>query len=252
MNLKRHIGYIALLITVAATGACERAKSANPLSPDVAGPLPGVSISAPKPLEPSVGQAVINDGKPQTLLIENAGTSGQRELWLQVEVASDAGFQQLMHHAARVTLGGNGRTTYRLPEPLGAGYTYYWRARAMDGANTGPYSAVAHFSVIDPVVIESPTPLEPNGTLTTNRPNFVVRNGGVTGPAGNVIYRFEIGTSTDAPPAAVVTATPGSNGTTTITLGDLPYARTLFWRVSATDGSAQSAFSQILSFRTPA
>src|SRR5688500_8098703 len=174
MNLKRNRQSFALLFSLLAAGACERAKSANPLSPDVAGPIPGVAITAPRPLEPATGQEVVNDGNPQTLLIENAGSSGQRELWLQVEVASDAAFQQMTHHADRVSLGEGGRTTYRLPEPLRAGNTYYWRARAMDGANTGPYSAVAHFRVIDPVFIETPTPLEPSGTLTSNRPNFVV------------------------------------------------------------------------------
>lgn len=252
MKLKRFTPYVALLLALVILGACERAKSANPLSADVAGPIPGVSITAPKPLEPVTGQQLVNNGQPQTLLIENAGSSGQRELWLQVEVASDVGFQQLTHHADRVSLGANGRTSYRLPEPLGAGHTYYWRARAKDGANTGPYSAVAHFSVIDPVVIETPTPMEPQGQLTTNRPTFVVRNGRVTGPAGDVLYRFEIGTSTTAPPAAVVTTVPGSNGTTSISLGDLPYDRTLFWRVTATDGSTASSPSNILSFKTAA
>ena len=30
-----------------------------------------------------------------------------------------------------------------LPQMLGAGGTYYWRSRAYDGANTGPFSAAA-------------------------------------------------------------------------------------------------------------
>jgi hypothetical protein len=102
------------------------------------------------------------------------------------------------------------------------------------------------------VRIDPPTPLEPLGSITTNRPNFVVRNATISGPAGDVIYRFEIGTAADQPPAAVVTATPGGGGTTTINLGDLPWARTLFWRVYATDGSTQSPYSAIVSFRTPA
>lgn len=244
----------SLVFVVASIGAsaCERAKSANPLSPDVAGPLPGVAITAPKPLEPLTGQEVTSTGRPQALLIENAGSTGPRELFLQVEVASNASFQQLLHHADRVSLGPNGRTSYMIPEPLGAGHTYYWRARALDGANTGPYSNISHFSVVEPVNIETPTPLEPRGTLTSNRPNFVVRNGRVSGPAGDVIYRFEIGTSADAPPAAVLSATPGGNGTTSITLGDLPYDRTLFWRVHATDGSTASNPSEIVAFRTPA
>ena len=244
---------VALVAVAALTSlACETRKSANPLSPDIAGPIPGVSITAPKPLEPTTGQQVVFDGNPQTLLIENAGTTGPRALFLEVQVASDATFQQVVHHAERLGLGENGRTSYRLPEPLGAGRTYYWRARAADGANIGPYSAASHFAVIDPVRIDPPTPIEPIGNINSNRPNFVVRNATVAGPVGDVVYRFEIGTAADQPPAAVVTATPGAGGTTTINLGDLPFARTLYWRVYATDGSTQSQYSAIVSFRTPA
>jgi hypothetical protein len=134
---------------------------------------------------------------------------------------------------------------------LAAGHTYYWRARAADGANTGPYSSIADFAVVEPVRIEPPTPVEPLGSITTNRPNFVVRNGAISGPAGEVVYRFEIGTAVDQPPAAVVTVSPGTNGTTTMTLGDLPYGRTLFWRVGATDGVHDSAYSGVVSFKTP-
>ena len=244
--------YATLALIVCALAACGTRKSANPLSPDIAGPIPGIAITAPKPLEPGMGQQVVADGTPQTLLIENAGTSGQRELYLQVDVSADAAFAQMVHQATRITLGANGRTTYRLPEPLGAGRTYYWRSRATDGANSGPYSSVSNFSVIEQVQIEAPIPVEPLGVISTNRPNFVVRNGRVTGPAGTVVYRFEVGTAVDQPPAAVVTATPGSNGTTTMTLGDLPYSRTLFWRVWATDGTTASPFSSIVSFTTPA
>ena len=242
----------ALVLSTAVLAGCETQKSANPLSPDVAGPIPGVTITAPKPLEPGMGQQIVADGGPQTLLIENAGTSGQRELFLQVDVSADATFQQLVHQVDRVSLGPNGRTSYRLPEPLGPGRTYYWRSRAGDGANTGPYSAVSNFSIIEQVRIEPPTPVEPLGTITSNRPTFTVRNARVNGPVGTLVYRFEVGTAPDQPPAAVVTATPGSNGTTSMTLGDLPYSRTLYWRVSASDGLNASPYSSIVSFTTPA
>ncbi|HUE87157.1 MAG TPA: hypothetical protein VMO26_13865 [Vicinamibacterales bacterium] len=251
MNSQRLIAPLVVLAAMA-TVACETSKSANPLSPDIAGPLPGVEITAPKTLEPANGQQIVADGAPQSLLIENAGTNGPRPLFLQVEVGTDATFQQLLHQADRVTPGPDGRTVYRLPEPLGPGHTYYWRARAADGANSGPYSSSAHFAVVEPVIIEPPTPLEPQGAITTNRPNFVVRNGATVGPVGAVIYRFEVGTSDTAPPAVVVTATPGGNGTTTITLGDLPFDRTLYWRVWATNGVVDSPYSGIVSFRTPA
>ena len=253
MTLTRSSKCLLVLSAVALTAACEQAKSSNPLSPDVAGPIPGVSITAPKPLEPAVGAQVVATGSPQTLLIENAGSSSSRPLFLQVDIAADGNFRTILHQADRVALGGDGRTSYRLPEPLASGHTYYWRSRGADGANTGPYSTVANFSVVDPVVIETPTPLEPNGNIPTNRPEFKVRNGKITGPAGSVVYRMELATAPDpAAVVAVVTATPHGSGTTSLSVGDLPWERTFYWRVWATDGGTQSAFSGVTSFRTPA
>ena len=51
MNRTRCGMVLALAPLVAAT-ACTASKSANPLSPEIAGPIPGVEISAPKTLEP--------------------------------------------------------------------------------------------------------------------------------------------------------------------------------------------------------
>lgn len=243
-------GLIALVATLC-LGACEAAKSANPTAPSVAGPIPGVSITAPKPLEPGAGSTLTFGSEPPALLIENAGSSGVRALWLQVDVSTDAAFQQVVHTADRVTPGEGGRTTYRLPEPLGAGYTYYWRSRALDGANTGPYSAVSTFNVVPPVVIDAPTAIAPSGTLTTSRPEFRISNGNVSGTTG-VVYRFEVSTSANMDNlTALVTVNPG-NGSTTMSLGDLPYNTTFYWRAHGTDGSIRSANSSTLSFRTPA
>ena len=246
----RHVSFLLFCSSLAAV-ACEQVKSANPTSPDVAGPIPGVAISAPRPLEPGQGAQVVKNGEPLTLTAENASSSGQRTLYMQFELASDVNFTQLVHHADRVEPGANGRTTYRLPEPLGAGFTYYWRARAMDGANNGPFSFTSAFSVIDPVVIETPMPLEPAGDLPTNRPQFRVRNGAMSGTHG-VYYRFELASAPD-PSAivAVVTVTPGSNGETSMSLGDLPWDRTFYWRVHASDGTNQSGFAGPIAFKTP-
>ena len=251
MNRFRSIS-LAVLCTAMATAACERAKSSNPLSPDVAGPIPGVSITAPKPLEPLQNSQVVKNGEPMTLLFENAGTSGQRQLFMQLQIAADLNFEQLVHHADRIEPGPNGRTSYRMPEELGSGHTYYWRVRGGDGANMGPYSFTASFVMVDPVVIETPTPLEPAGAISTNRPTFRVRNGQIAGTSG-AYYRFELATSPDpASIVAVVTTAPGSNGETAMSLGELPYGRTFYWRVHASDGTTQSNYSAVVSFTTPA
>ena len=142
---------ITAFVAIICLAGCEAAKSSNPTAPSVAGPIPGVNITAPRPLEPYAGSTLTFSNEPPTLLIENAGTSGNRALFLQIEVGADATFQQLVHQADQIALGANGRTTYRLPAPLGAGYTYYWRIRAGDGADIGPYSAVSSFTVVPPV-----------------------------------------------------------------------------------------------------
>jgi hypothetical protein len=252
--MARHYGVRGLfaLIAVICVSGCEAAKSANPTAPSVAGPIPGVSITAPRALEPGPGTQLTASPDPLTLLIENPGTTGVRPIWLELEMAADAGFQQIVHQANRIDPGPNGRTSYRLPEALGAGATYYWRIRAADGANTGPYSAVASFTVVPPVVIEPPTPLEPSGQLGTNKPTFKVRNGAISGTSG-VVIRFEISNSAEMSPAtAVITVLPSSDGTTTMSLGELPYNTTLFWRAYATDGTVVSKLSPTLSFKTSA
>jgi hypothetical protein len=193
----------------------------------------------------------VANGQLVSLLIENAGSTGQRTLWMQVELAADPNFQQVLHQADRITPGTDGRTTYKLPEPLGAGYTYYWRARALDGANTGPYSAVSNFTMLVPVVIEAPTPVAPAGNITTNRPEFKVNNPKFSGTS-EVIIRFEVSESADGNQVvAVVTTGLGSGGTTSMSLGDLPWARTYYWRAYATDLATQSAYSPMVSFKTP-
>ncbi len=241
---------LSAFVAILCLAGCEAAKSANPTAPSVAGPIPGVSITAPKPLEPGANSTLVAQSDPPTLLIENPGTSGQRAIWLQLEIAADFNFSQVVHQADRIEPGPNGRTSYRLPEPLGAGFTYYWRSRASDGANTGPYSAISSFTVVTPVVIEAPVALEPSGNLNTNKPTFKVRNGAISGTSG-VVYRFEVGNNVDMSPAmAVITIPPGGDGTTTMTLGELPYNTVLYWRIYGTDGTTKSGHSQTLAFKT--
>ena len=149
-----------------ALAGCESNKSRNPLSPTVAGPIEGVTITAPKPLEPANGQT-LTAGGTVTLLIENPSTSGERPIWLQVEIASDAGFQSKVHTADKVAPGSGGRTTYQVPVTLpAAGARYFWRARAVDGANSGEFSATTSFVLQDPVTLGVPAPAAPTSGST--------------------------------------------------------------------------------------
>src|SRR5918996_2116373 len=97
--------WLTALVAVLCLGACEAAKSSNPTAPTVAGPIPGVAITAPKPLEPAAGQTLTFSSEPPTLLIENAGSSGVRAIWLQLDMSTDANFSALVHHADQITPG---------------------------------------------------------------------------------------------------------------------------------------------------
>src|SRR6476659_5188350 len=71
---------------------CEAQKSSNPLSPSVAGPIPGVNISAPKLIEPAQGFKYKESQQPIKLVVENATSNGVRPMTYMFEVATDSTF----------------------------------------------------------------------------------------------------------------------------------------------------------------
>jgi hypothetical protein len=123
-------------LSIAGSVACQMSKSSNPLSPTVAGPIKGVVITKPNALEPGQDWQIRMRDQPVKLMIANADTSGVRTISYTFEVASDAAFNQIVFKKTGVPAGTN-FTTVQLPEPLPTGRTYWWRARAEDGANTG-------------------------------------------------------------------------------------------------------------------
>lgn len=254
----RHVRQIATVAcVVAAVGfyGCEASKSRNPLSPSVAGPIPGVNITAPKLLEPANGHRISTTQQPVTLLIENAGTNGERPLTYLFEIAADVEFTNRVFAREGVSPGQGGRTSLRLPEPLEADRTYYWRARAQDGANTGPYSAASNFTVYTPVVIEAPVPVSPVGgvTVSSRRPTFVTQNAERSGPAGPVSYIFEISLNDSFTAVAAIATITEQPGQTSFTLAqDLEYSKTYFWHVRAFETTVAGPWSPTQVFVTPA
>ena len=180
---------IAWLPVLIVTVGCAASKSANPLAPTVAGPIPGVAITAPRPIEPNSTKVAV-DKQPVTLMLENASTSGPRPLSYVFEVAADVDFANKVFVREGIAPGDGGRTALRLPDPLAAGRTYYWRGRAQDGANVGPFSDRANFEVFVPIVIDQPIPLSPvnNVRVDTLHPTFTFANAHHTGPVGPITY----------------------------------------------------------------
>jgi hypothetical protein len=244
---------LGFALATAITLGCEAKKSENPLSPNVAGPIAGVSITVPSPLSPVNGAEVLNN-TPLRLTFANSSTSGVRPLWYIVELASDSSFESKLYTNGRVQPGEGPQTTLILEAQLAAEATYFWRVRANDGANSTEFSAAAHFDLVVPVVLGAPAPASPaDGVTTANRtPTLTVNNGPVTGRAGTVEYRFEVATDQAfSNTAATMTAVRGQ-GTTSVTVPELPAGTLFYWRARATNGTVSSPVSATRTFRTPA
>jgi hypothetical protein len=249
----RKTGYLlaAAFIAAGPLAGCTK-KSENPLSPSVAGPIAGVSITAPKLLEPE-HQQMVTAGTAVSLLFESATTTGERPITQELQVALDPEFTQRVHTADRLPPGQGGRTAYTLPV-LQEGRAYFWRVRAVDGANTGPYSAASIFQIALAVRIETPVPLSPvrRDVIAGVRPTLVAQNTAVTG-ATNVTYRFEVAADQAFTRLIAVWSAPRSGGDRTeVTGSDLAPGTEYYWRVSASDGGYTAPYSIIQAFRTEA
>jgi hypothetical protein len=232
-------------------GGCTLTKTENPLSPAVAGPLPGVNITAPNPLDPRDGARIMVDQQPVTLTLTNATSNGVRPVSYLFEVAADAGFASKIESLGNVPAGTSGRTSYRMTQPLGAGRTYYWRAKAQDGANESVFSANASFQIVNPVSFQPPIPTSPvNGaTVTTVRPVLSWNDAPRTGtPNGTVVYDVEVSDTIgfSAPIGTSVNETPGA--TTVGSPADGRAGAMSFWRVRAKDVTTVGPWSAIGSF----
>ncbi len=246
---------LGVLIASVGLAGCEASKSSNPLSPTVAGPIPGVNISAPKMLEPSPGTKIPSANQPVTLLVENAGSNGVRPLTYSFDIATDSAFANKVFTRDGIAQGDAGRTSLRLSDALASGRTYFWRARAQDGANTGPYSTAAAFDVFTPIVLDVPglASPAPNSILLSLRPTFIVSNSARSGPAGAISYLIDLADS-DAftNKVATWTAAETPNQTTLTSPVDLVSGRVYYWRVRAYDPTTTGSFSATQAFQVVA
>jgi hypothetical protein len=245
-----------MLFAAMTAAGCDKRKSENPLSPDVAGPIPGVSISAPKLIEPAPGQRVATDTQPLKLVIENAVTSGQRPLTYLFEVATDAAFANKVFTQDNVPQGAGNRTSVTLPGPLSPEKAYFWRAQAKDGANTGVFAGANAFDVFTPILIQAPTAMAPiNGVrVSDQRPRFAIKNAARSGPvSGHISYRFEISSNdqfTDF--IAVITVVEQPNETSYMMVQPLDFDQVIYWRVKGFDAAGnQGEWTGGFTFRTP-
>ncbi len=256
MMMRRTLALLAPVALIAAAGCVTTEKSENPLSPTVAGPIAGVNITQPSPLEPAQGIRIATNLQPVTLSVQNAATTGVRPVSYRFEVATDVDFANVIFAREDVAPGADGRTSLRLPDALPSGRSYYWRGRAQDGANTGPYTYSVIFTIFTPVVIGKPSIIAPTNGVTVSEPNplLVVGNSPKSGPFTTVVYNIELATNASMVPtfASWVVSEQGGAQTSLRSPINLPGGTVFFWRVIAWDSTTVSPWSDLGSFATPA
>jgi|RhiMethySRZTD1v2_1073278.scaffolds.fasta_scaffold00740_24 hypothetical protein len=239
----------AMLVTLA---ACQAKKSENPLSPSVAGPIPGVEISAPRLLEPSQGFKFKENQQPIKLVVENSVTTGVRKLLYYFEVSSDQGFANKVYARGGVPEG-DGRTSVQL-DALELGRAYYWRAWTDDGANRSTTSSTAGFEVLPRALLTVPTAASPvnNAAVAERNPTLRINNSSHNSAVGPVSYFFMVAKD-QAFTQISATGIVGEGGVTQWRVDrELDYGLTHFWRVRATDGEITTDWSPTAVFKTPA
>jgi hypothetical protein len=250
VDFRRILGFPIIAIVAA---GCQVTKSSNPLSPAVAGPIAGVTISTPNLLEPGQDWQIRMRDQPIKLMFQNADTSGSRPLTYTIEVATDASFASVIFKRTQIQPG-NVTTTFQLPDALPTGRLYWWRVRAEDGANIGEYSKPVSFNAISPVTISAPVAVTPSGKITKLAPEFKVRAGAKSGPYEKIQYTLQVSNSqTFAPLTAMFIVDEA--GAETIVAQNYAFLnnRTHYWRVQARDtgeSGAVSPWSNTLTFTT--
>ena len=250
--LRRTAGPLVCLSLFLGAGACETAKSANPLSPTLAGPMEGVTLTQPKGLEPSNNQQIKDKNQPITVIIENPSTDSPRPFVLRMQIATDINFATVIWTKNGIAPGSNGQTKFVMPERLTPGRVYFWRTQADDGANKGDWSAAMSFEILMPTKFGKPSPRAPinNALVTTNRPVLTVDNADAEGPVGQAYYHFQVSRNAGFSDLVVNQQTPQQGGNTKLTSSALAYSATYYWRVRVSDGETTGEWSETESFRT--
>ena len=242
---------VACGLGLLALAGCQTSKSSTPTAPTVAGPIPGVDISAPAMIEPAQGFKFKESEQPIRLVVQNATTNGVRPLTYTFEVSSDPNFGSKVFSRAQVAPG-EGRTSVQI-DRLEIGRVYYWRAWAQDGANTGAI-ATAGFEIHPKPAVTPPSPITPinNEQITTTTPAIRVNNASFVGPVGPLAYEFQVATDQAFSKLIAAGVVSQGSGQTTFNSSPLTNGVTMFWRARASDGETTSAWSATQTFRTPA
>ena len=250
--LRRTLGPLACVAIAMSVSACQVAKSENPLSPTIAGPMEGVNFTPPKALQPSANRQIKDSEQPIEVIIENATSTSPRPFKMRMQIASDSNFSSVVWSRDGIDPAAGGQTKFVMTDRLQSGRQYYWRVMADDGANQSAWSDVVGFQVLLPAAFGAPVPRAPiaNQAVTTNRPELSVSNGSAQGPVGQAFYLFQVSTSATFSSLVVNEEAVQQGGETKLTV-PAPLANgTYYWRARISDGQTVGPWSATETFRT--
>ena len=214
-----------------------RVNTANdpPTAPAISSPANGKDISVVAP----------------TLTVTNAADPDSVELTYNFDLALDPSFSQIVASERGVSAGA-GTTSWAAPISLQENTWYFWRAQADDWLEEGPWSTTGRFFVNTTneapaaPVITAPANASTVAALAVD---FQVSNSSDPDSAG-LTYFFETDTvdSFDSPNIFRSGAVAEGQGTTAWQIAGLQENTRYYVRVKASDGSAESPWSQVTTF----
>ncbi len=213
-----------------------------------------VNVTDDPPSAPTLSSPANNsevDILTPLLVVNNASDPDSDSLTYNYELALDSGFVNIASSAIGV-FEGQGTTSLPLPVELMDNTWYYWRAQADDWLNVGPWMETATFFVNtandapDAPVIISP----PDGSEITTTYTDIVASNTTDLDNDTLTYIFELDTMNtfDSPDLRISGTIPEGSVTTTWPVEGLLENTEYFTRVKASDGFAESQWSEVIKF----
>lgn len=213
----------------------------------------GATLTAPRLATPADGAQFPFASQPITLAVTNAVSTKSTPLTYTFEVATDSGFASKVYSKSGVAEG-TSQTSLTI-DKLKGGVTYFWRSRVTSDTVDGPNATPRTFVVGPEVVIQAPVLGDPAANSSVpESPTLNVNRVQRTGPAGQIVYRFQISEQSSFS-SLTYNVTANERGDLsytphTVTI-KLTVNKTYFWRVQASDPASgvTGPFSQVLSFK---
>lgn len=229
-------------------------KSANPLSPTIAGALDGVTFTAPVNVTPVQNAQIKYPDQPITFAFDSATSTSPRPFTMHLQVAKEYAFTNVVFDRGGFEKPATGsRISFRLPDRLPQG-VYFWRIRAEDGANNSDWSAPAAFEALEQIIIGIPSPQAPvnNDRVTSRNPTLTTANSKASGPHRAIQYQFQVSSNSSFTGVVADSVVGEGSGTTSYGVSTtLSYDTTYYWRVRASDGDITSDWNPTAVFRAP-